>query len=99
MERRAADRQLTRTRVTIHHRSDKGAVQSKTLATRDMSASGVFVVTAAAEMEGSTQPNKGELIDMTFAIDLGAVTKLHKVRGVVAYTTPSGLGVQFVQTP
>ena len=86
MERRNATRKLTKTRVVVHHDN----LDDTPLRTRDMSQGGVFVSTA--------QPanlKTGTTFEMTFMIDLGAITKLRKVAATVVQSTPEGLGLRF----
>ncbi len=86
MERRNATRKLTQTRVVIHHE----AFNSTPLKTRDMSQGGVFVSTPRPV---SFLP--GTSFEITFMIDLGAVTKLRKVDATVVQTTPEGIRLRF----
>lgn len=86
MERRHAIRKFTETRVIVHH----DAIGADSLRTKDMSQSGVFVST-----EQPVRLKVGTTLDMTFMIDLGAITKLRKVGATVVQSTPEGLGLRF----
>ncbi len=86
MERRNARRKLTETRVIVHH----DTVGAAPLRTRDMSQSGVFVSTAQP-----VRLKAGTTFDLTFMINLGAITKLRKVCATVVQSTPEGLGLRF----
>ena len=84
MERRAKNRKSTETKVFLHH-SD---LPTTPCVTRDLSASGVFVET----------PHAGRLrekavLQMTFAVDLGNLTRLYDFRVTVVRITAEGLAL------
>ena len=84
MERRTNQRKRTETRVFLHH----PALASTPCATRDLSADGVFVVTP----EGG-QLQAGTVIKMTFAVDLGSLTRLYDYMVTVVRVTEEGIAL------
>lgn len=84
MERRFADRKRTTTKVFLHHPD----LPSTPCLTRNMSKGGVFV-----EVEGALNIQRGTRLEMTFAVDLGNLTKLHQLQVVVAQVARDGLGL------
>ncbi|MGD8829404.1 MAG: PilZ domain-containing protein [Pseudomonadales bacterium] len=83
MERRANRRKLTSTRVFLHHPELAGSQCT----TRDLSAGGVFVLTAHAHRIAPRTVMK-----MTFAVDLGNLTRLYDFLVTVARVTDEGIG-------
>jgi hypothetical protein len=53
----------------------------------NLSATGVFIRTAGLGLR------KGQQVELAFAIDLGAVTKLHRRTAVVAHISGGGTGL------
>ena len=84
MERRTSKRKLTGTKVFLHHPE----LPATPCSTRDLSADGVFVLT----------PHAGKLavrtvLKMTFAVDLGNLTRLYDFTVTVARITDEGIGL------
>lgn len=84
MERRTAKRKLTGTKVFLHHPD----LPSTPCTTRDLSAEGVFVETP----HGHRVP-VNTVLKMTFAVDLGNLTRLYDFRVAVARCSSDGLGL------
>jgi hypothetical protein len=92
MERRQTTRKLTETRVVVHHQS----FDATPLKTKDMSQSGVFVETSrGGALKDSALLPAGTTLELTFMIDLGQLTKLHKISATVVRATQDGLHLQF----
>lgn len=53
----------------------------------NLSATGVFIETANLGLR------KGQQVELTFAINLGSVTKLHRRTAVVAHVSRGGTGL------
>lgn len=84
MERRTTNRKLTETKVFLHHPDLPGTP----CVTRDLSASGVFVETPHAD-----RLREKAVLQMTFAVDLGNVTRLYDFRVTVVRITAEGLAL------
>ena len=84
MERRTRIRKRTETRVFLHHPDLPGSPCT----TRDLSPEGVFVFTPNADAIAIDTELK-----MTFAVDLGAVTRLYEFEGTVVRRTGEGLAL------
>jgi hypothetical protein len=56
---------------------------------RDLSRTGAFIEVDPVGLRS------GNLVQVVFALDLGGVTKLHRVSGVVARLSWDGVGVKF----
>ena len=84
MERRASKRKFTGTRVFLHHPE----LPPTPCTTRDLSADGVFVLTPNAH-----QLKVRQVLKMTFAVDLGSLTRLYDFTVTVARVTDEGLGL------
>ncbi len=84
MERRLADRKRTTTKVFLHHPD----LPTTPCLTRNMSKGGVFV-----EVQGAHLIERGTRLEMTFAVELGNLTKLHQLAVAVAQVAPDGLGL------
>ncbi|MGE0623955.1 MAG: PilZ domain-containing protein [Pseudomonadales bacterium] len=83
MERRTSKRKFTETRVYLHHPE----FPATPCTTRDLSADGVFVVTPHAR-----RVRERNVLKMTFAVDLGSVTRLYDFMVTVARVTDEGIG-------
>jgi hypothetical protein len=55
---------------------------------RNLSANGVFVETENLGL------NKGSVVELAFAINLGAITKIHRRTAIVAHVTRGGTGLR-----
>ena len=84
MERRARQRKLTETKVYLHHPD----LPSSACTTRDLSADGVFVVTSH-----TNRIPLSTVLKMTFAVDLGNLTRLYDFQVTVVRVTSEGLGL------
>lgn len=84
MERRTDKRKQTATKVFLHHPD----LPVTPCTTRDLSPKGVFVVTSDAGYIGIDTELK-----MTFAVDLGTVTRLYEFEVTVVRKTAEGLGL------
>ena len=84
MERRTNKRKLTDTRVFLHHPE----LPATPCVTRDLSADGVFVVTP----HGSKLKERA-VLKMTFAVDLGSLTRLYDFTVTVIRITPEGVAL------
>lgn len=83
MERRLTTRHRARTTVYVLL---PGRVRRLCRA-RNLSASGVFVET------GDLGLRRGQVVELAFAISLGAVTKIHRRTAVVAHISRGGTGL------
>ena len=84
MERRTNKRKLTDTKVFLHHPE----LPATPCVTRDLSADGVFVVTSHGE-----KLNERAVLKMTFAVDLGRLTRLYDFMVTVVRITPEGIAL------
>jgi hypothetical protein len=84
MERRTNKRKLTDTKVFLHHPE----LPQTPCVTRDLSADGVFVVTSHGD-----KLKERAVLKMTFAVDLGNVTRLYDFTVTVVRITPEGLAL------
>ena len=84
MERRLHTRHRARTAVYISTPGRRG----KLCKAKNLSASGVFIETEDLGLA------KGTLVELAFAINLGAVTKIHRRTAVVAHISRGGTGLR-----
>ena len=84
MERRTNKRKLTDTKVFLHHPE----LPATPCVTRDLSADGVFVVTQHGD-----RLRERAVMKMTFAVDLGNLTRLYDFMVTVVRITPQGLAL------
>ena len=84
MERRLHTRHRARTTVYIQIPGRSG----KLCRARNLSANGVFVETENLGLQ------KGSVVELAFAINLGSVTKLHRRTAVVAHVSRGGTGLR-----
>ncbi len=84
MERRTNKRKLTDTKVFLHHPE----FPATPCVTRDLSADGVFVVTPHAE-----KLRERAVLKMTFAVDLGNLTRLYDFTVTVVRITADGVAL------
>ncbi len=84
MERRTNKRKLTDTKVFLHHPE----LPATPCVTRDLSADGVFVVTPHGD-----RLNTRAVLQMTFAVDLGNLTRLYDFMVTVVRITPEGIAL------
>ena len=82
MERRLHTRHRARTSVYISIGGKKTLCKAVNL-----SATGVFIETSSLGLR------KGQQVELAFAINLGAVTKLHRRTAVVAHVSRGGTGL------
>ena len=83
MERRLTTRHRARTTVYVILPGRK----RRLCRARNLSASGVFVET------GDMGLRKGQTVELSLAISLGVVTKLHRRTAVVAHISRGGTGL------
>lgn len=84
MERRVTKRKLTETKVFLHHPD----LPSNPCVTRDLSADGVFVV-----MSEARNLKERAVLEMTFAVDLGNLTRLYDFTVTVIRVTDEGVAL------
>lgn len=84
MERRTTRRKFTETKVFLHHPE----FPATPCTTRDLSADGVFVITPH-----SHHLKLRAVLKMTFAVDLGNLTRLYDFTVTVARVTDEGVGL------
>ncbi len=84
MERRTNKRKLTETKVFLHHPE----MPAEPCVTRDLSADGVFVITPHA-----TALNVRAVLQMTFAVDLGNLTRLYDFTATVVRVSDDGVAL------
>lgn len=84
MERRLHTRHRAKATVYVIAPGRRGSV----CRARNLSANGVFVETPGLGLE------KGSLVELAFAINLGAVTKIHRRQAVVAHVSEGGTGLR-----
>ena len=84
MERRLHTRHRARTTVYIQIPGRSG----KLCRARNLSANGVFVETENLGLQ------KGSVVELAFAINLGSITKLHRRTAVVAHVSRGGTGLR-----
>jgi hypothetical protein len=84
MERRISKRKLTETRVFLHHPE----LPPAPCVTRDLSADGVFVITPYAG-----RLKERAVLEMTFAVDLGNLTRLYDFVVTVTRVTNEGVAL------
>lgn len=83
MERRLHTRHRARTTVYVTLPGGR----RKMCRAVNLSATGVFIETANLGLR------KGQQVELTFAINLGSVTKLHRRTAVVAHVSRGGTGL------
>jgi hypothetical protein len=84
MERRTNKRKLTDTKVFLHHPE----LPTTPCVTRDLSAAGVFVVT-----DHGSKLKERAVLKMTFAVDLGNLTRLYDFMVTVVRITDEGVAL------
>lgn len=84
MERRNTHRKFTETKVFLHH----PGLSAGPCVTRDLSADGVFVITPDAHR---LKPRA--VLQMTFAVDLGNLTRLYDFTVTVIRITAAGVAL------
>ena len=84
MERRLNTRHRARTTVYVTAAGRAG----KLCKARNLSANGAFLETSDLRLA------RGTVVELVFAINLGAVTKLHRRRAVVAHVSHEGTGLR-----
>ncbi len=84
MERRLHSRHRARTTVYVQIPGRSG----KLCRARNLSANGVFVETENLGLQ------KGSVVELAFAINLGTVTKIHRRTAVVAHVSSGGTGLK-----
>ncbi len=88
MERRRHPRHLGRT--TVYIKAPGG--QGKVCRAQNLSANGVFVTS------GNLGLPMGSVVDVAFAVNQGAITRLHRRTAVVAHVTQGGTGLRMQST-
>lgn len=84
MERRLHARHGAETTVYVQVPGRRG----KVCRARNLSANGVFVQTVDLGLQ------KGAIVEIAFAINIGAITKIHRRSAVVAHVTRGGTGLR-----
>lgn len=84
MERRTKKRKLTDTKVFLHHPE----LPATPCVTRDLSADGVFVVTPHGD-----RLKERAVMKMTFAVDLGNLTRLYDFTVTVVRISTEGIAL------
>jgi hypothetical protein len=84
MERRLHSRHRARATVYLVAPGRRGSL----CRANNLSANGVFVETRNLGLA------KGSLVELAFAINLGAVTKIHRRKAVVAHVSGGGTGLK-----
>ena len=87
MERRLHTRHRARTTVYVQIPGRRG----KLCRARNLSANGVFVETENLGLQ------KGSIVELAFAINLGDITKIHRRTAIVAHVTRGGTGLMMEQ--
>jgi hypothetical protein len=85
LNRRREPRSPVRARVYV----TRIGAQMRRCVARDLSRGGAFIEVDPIGIR------TGNLIQVVFALDLGDVTKLHRVSGIVARLSWDGVGVKF----
>ena len=85
LNRRREPRSPVRARVYMSRIGDR----SRRCIARDLSRGGAFIEVDPVGLR------TGTLIQVVFALDLGGITKLHRVSGVIARLSWDGVGVKF----
>ncbi len=83
MERRLHNRHKARTIVFI----SKPGRPGRLCRAKNLSANGVFIETTNMGLR------KGSTVNLTFAINLGVITKIHRRTAIVAHITLGGTGL------
>ena len=83
MERRLHTRHRARTTVYVQVPGRRG----KLCRARNLSANGVFVETENLGLQ------KGSVVELAFAINLGSITKIHRRTAIVAHVSRGGTGL------
>ncbi|HLG52760.1 MAG TPA: PilZ domain-containing protein [Steroidobacteraceae bacterium] len=84
MERRLHTRHRARATVYLIVPGRRGAL----CVAHNLSANGVFIETRNLGLR------KGSIVELAFAINLGAVTKIHRRQAIVAHVTHGGTGLK-----
>ncbi len=84
MERRLHTRHRARATVYVFIPGRRGSL----CRARNLSANGVFVETRNLGL------NKGTIVELAFAINLGTVTKIHRRQAIVAHVSHGGTGLR-----
>ncbi len=84
MERRLHSRHRARATVYIVAPGRRGSLCKA----HNLSANGVFVETRNLGLA------KGSIVELAFAINLGAVTKIHRRKAIVAHVSRGGTGLK-----
>lgn len=84
MERRLHSRHRARATVYLVAPGRRGSL----CRAHNLSANGVFVETRNLGLA------KGSLVELAFAINLGAVTKIHRRKAIVAHVSGGGTGLK-----
>ena len=84
MERRLHSRHRARATVYIVVPGRRGALCKA----HNLSANGVFVETRNLGLV------KGSIVELAFAINLGAITKIHRRKAIVAHVSRGGTGLK-----
>jgi len=84
MERRLHTRHRARATVYLIVPGRRGAL----CRAHNLSANGVFVETRNLGL------TKGSIVELAFAINLGAVTKIHRRQAIVAHVSQGGTGLK-----
>ncbi len=84
MERRLHSRHRARATVYIVVPGRRGALCKA----HNLSANGVFVETRNLGLA------KGSIVELAFAINLGAITKIHRRKAIVAHVSRGGTGLK-----
>jgi hypothetical protein len=84
MERRLHSRHRARATVYVVVPGRRGALCKA----HNLSANGVFVETRNLGLA------KGSIVELAFAINLGAITKIHRRKAIVAHVSRGGTGLK-----
>jgi hypothetical protein len=84
MERRLHSRHRARATVYVVTAGRRGALCKA----HNLSANGVFVETRNLGLA------KGSIVELAFAINLGAITKIHRRKAIVAHVSRGGTGLK-----
>jgi hypothetical protein len=84
MERRLHSRHRARATVYVVAAGRRGALCKA----HNLSANGVFVETRNLGLA------KGSIVELAFAINLGAITKIHRRKAIVAHVSRGGTGLK-----
>jgi hypothetical protein len=84
MERRLHSRHRARATVYVVAPGRRGSLCKA----HNLSANGVFVETRNLGLA------KGSIVELAFAINLGAITKIHRRKAIVAHVSRGGTGLK-----